>query len=208
MLDIDNLSYKAYGILMIVLLLILAILFNIWPYDAVGFAICIFQIPLYLISRALMTEPIHACGLDICCVVTLIFYALLFAVVKIFLLLIDVPLAFSFTCLLTALGCYFTSTKPNQMQILGKIFFGYKKHEESKYNRLIEYIKFNGIEPKLLDAENRLKELDTQTYLIYKRKFREDKTFKEMVEEFDIDNPRIVEILDKAYFYMIGALKI
>ena len=45
-------------------------------------------------------------------------------------------------------------------------------------------------------------------YLFYKRKFREDKTFKEITEEFEVDNPRVVEILDKAYFYMIGALKI
>ena len=42
----------------------------------------------------------------------------------------------------------------------------------------------------------------------YTNKFREDKTFKQIVDEFDIDNPRIVEILDKVYFYMIGALKI
>ena len=88
------------------------------------------------------------------------------------------------------------------------MFFGYKRHDESKYQKLIEYIKFNGIDPKLIEAEKRLAELDTQMYLFYKRKFREDKTFQEMVDEFDIDNPRIVEILDKVYFYMIGALKI
>ena len=45
-------------------------------------------------------------------------------------------------------------------------------------------------------------------YLFYKRKFREDKTFKEITEEFEVDNPRVVETLDKVYFYMIGALKI
>ena len=47
-----------------------------------------------------------------------------------------------------------------------------------------------------------------QIYLLYKRKFRENRTFREISEEFDIDNPRIVESLDKAYFYMIGALGI
>ena len=88
------------------------------------------------------------------------------------------------------------------------MFFGYKKRDESKYNRLIEFIKFNGIDCKLIEVEERLKQFDTQTFLIYKRKFRENKTFREISDEFDLDNPRIVEALDKAYFYMIGALGI
>ena len=94
------------------------------------------------------------------------------------------------------------------MDKIGKLFFGYKKHNESKYQKLIEYIKFNGLNADLIEAEERLKNLDSQTYLFYKRKFREDKTFKEITEEFEVDNPRVVETLDKAYFYMIGALKI
>lgn len=94
------------------------------------------------------------------------------------------------------------------MDKLGKLFFGYKKRDESKYKKLIEFIKFNGIDSKLLEAEERLKSLDSQMFLFYKRKFREGKTFKEISDEFDIDNPRIVEILDKVYYYMIGTLKI
>ena len=113
-----------------------------------------------------------------------------------------------FASLLTTLGCYATSTVPNRMNEKGKMFFGYKKHDESKYEKLITFIKFNGINPKLLEAEERLRQFDTQTYLLYKRKFREDKTFREISDEFDIDNPRIVETLDRAYFYMIGALGI
>ena len=74
--------------------------------------------------------------------------------------------------------------------------------------KLIEYLKFNGITEEVLEAENRLKKIDSQMYFIYKRKFKENKTFKEISEEFDIENPRIVEILDKTYFYMIGALNI
>ena len=33
-------------------------------------------------------------------------------------------------------------------------------------------------------------------------------SFKEISEEFDMDNPRIVESLDKVYYYMVGALRI
>jgi hypothetical protein len=123
-------------------------------------------------------------------------------------LVICLPLVIVFSLLLTTLGCYVTSTLPNAIAEKGKLFFGYKKHNESKYEKLIEYIKFNGIDSKLLEAEERLKQVNTQMYLFYKRKFREDKTFKEIADEFEIDNPRIVEVLDKVYFYMIGALKI
>lgn len=207
-MDFNKLSYKAYGEIVIAILIVLSLLFNLFPFSLVGLIVCILQIPLYLIVRANMDEPIHAEGLNICFVLTLLFYILLFINVKVMMFLLNLPLAILISCLLNILGCYATSTLPNKMENKGKLFFGYKKHNESKYNKLIDYIKFNGIEPKLIEAEERLKQFDSQTYLFYKRKFREDKTFKEITEEFEVDNPRVVETLDKAYFYMIGALKI
>ena len=207
-MDLDKLSYRAYGNLVMIILLIIAILFNLFPFCLTGLILSILQIPFYLIVRANLKEPIHAIGLNNCFIVTLLFFILLDICIKVMLELISLPLVIIFTFLLTALGCYVTSTVPNIMADKGKLFFGYKKHNESKYEKLIEYIKFNGIDSKLLEAEERLKQVNTQMYLFYKRKFREDKTFKEIVEEFDIDNPRIVEILDKVYYYMVGALKI
>jgi len=208
MLDLDKLSYNGYGVLMISLLVAISVLFNLYPYSLIGLVTCTIQIPWYLVVRGGFKEPIHALGLNKCCVVTLIFFILLFICSKAMILMINDGIAVIFTFILTVLCCFATSTLPNEKEEKGKLFFGYKKHNESKYEKLIEYIKFNGIEPKLIEAEKRLAELDTQMYLFYKRKFREDKTFQEMVDEFDIDNPRIVEILDKVYFYMIGALKI
>lgn len=207
-MDLDKLSYRAYGNLVMIILLIITVLFNLFPFSLVGLILCILQIPFYLIVRANLKEPIHAIGLNNCFVVTLLFFILLDICIKAMLVLICLPLVVIFSFILTALGCYVTSTVPNVMAEKGKLFFGYKKHSESKYEKLIEYIKYNGIDSKLIEAEERLKQVDTQMYLFYKRKFREDKTFKEIVEEFDIDNPRIVEILDKVYYYMIGALKI
>lgn len=208
MFDLDKLSYRAYGNLVMIVLFIIAVLFNLFPFCLIGLILSVIQVPFYLVVRANLKEPIHAIGLNNCFVVTLLFFILLDICIKVMLDLIALPLVVVFTFLLTTLGCYATSTLPNAMEEKGKIFFGYKKHSESKYEKLIEYIKFNGIDSKLLEAEERLKQVDTQMYLFYKRKFREDKTFKEIVEEFDIDNPRIVEILDKVYYYMIGALKI
>lgn len=194
MFDLDKLSYRAYGNLVMIVLFIIAVLFNLFPFSLIGLILSVIQVPFYLVVRANLKEPIHAIGLNNCFVVTLLFFILLDICIKVMLDLIAMPLVIIFTFLLTALGCYATSTLPNVMEEKGKIFFGYKKHSESKYEKLIEYIKFNGIDSKLIEAEERLKQVDTQMYLFYKRKFREDKTFKEIVEEFDIDNPRIVEI--------------
>lgn len=208
MFDLDKLSYKAYGNLMLIVLTIIAILLNLFPFSLSGLIICIIQIPIYLITRAYFDEPIHANGLNICFCLTTLFYILLFICIKGLLFLTSLPISIIISVLITILSCFVTSTLPNKMEKIGKIFFGYKKHNESKYSKLIEYIKYNGLNKKLIEAEKRLKDLDSQTYLFYKRKFRENKTFKEITEEFEVDNPRVVEALDKSYFYMIGALKI
>ena len=208
MIDLDKLSYQAYGNLVIIVLLFFALLLNIFPFSLAGLILCIAQIPIYLISRALFSDPIHARGLNMCFVLTILFYILLFISIKGLLALTNLIVAVIFSVLLTILSCYATSTLPNKMENKGKLFFGYKKHNESKYQKLIDYVKFNGIDINLLEAEENLKRLDSQLYLFYKRKFRDNKTFKEITEEFEIDNPRVVEALDKVYFYMIGALKI
>lgn len=208
MFDLDKLSYRAYGNLVIVVLLLIALLLNLFPFSLVEFMMCVIQIPIYLFVRGHLDEPIHANGLNICFVLTIIFYFLLFIAVKFLFFLINEEFAIVISTLLTTLGCYATSTVPNKMEEKGKMFFGFKKHDDSKYIRLIEFIKFNGIDKNLIDAEERLKLVDTQLYLIYKRKFREDKTFKEIGDEFNMDNPRIVESLDKVYYYMVGALRI
>jgi len=208
MIDLDKLSYKAYGNLMIIILTTLALLFNLFPFNLIGFIMCEIQIPIYLFVRSKFKEPIHAYGLNICCLVTILFYVLLYLMIGLTSFLLGQTFSMIFATIINILGCYATSTLPNIMDEKGKLFFGYKKHDESKYDKLIQYIKYNGLNEELINAENRLKELDTNLYLIYKRKFREDKTFKEINEEFEIENPRIVEMLDKAYFYIIGALKL
>ena len=208
MFDLDKLSYQAYGNLVLIVLTLLALLFNLFPFSLLGLAMCIVQIPIYLCVRAKFDEPIHANGLNICFVLTILFYTLMFLLTKLSLFLMGETFTLVSVTIINILGCYSTSTLPDKQELKGKLFFGYKKPNESKYIKLIDFIKFNGLDSTLIEAEERLKQFDTQIYLIYKRKFRENKTFKEIVEEFEIDNPRIVENLDKAYFYMIGALKI
>lgn len=208
MIDLDKLSYRAYGNLMIIVLTIIALLFNLFPFSLIGFVMCEIQIPIYLFVRNKFEEPIHAYGLNICFIVTVLFYVLLYLMIGLMSFLLGRTSSIVFATILNIGGCYATSTVPNVKAEKGKLFFGYKKHDDSKYCKLISFIKYNGLDENLIEAEERLKEIDTVIYLVYKRKFREDKTFKDISEEFDIENPRIVEILDKAYFYIIGALKI
>lgn len=207
-MDLNKLSYEEYGNFVIIILALIALLFNIFPFSLIGLILCLIQIPIYLFVRFKFEEPIHANGLNICFFLTILFYILLFLIIKLSMFLMNNWIAFGLSASLCVLGCYSTSTLPNKIDCKGKLFFGYKKHNESKYQKLIDYVKFNGIDINLIEAEENLKRLDSQMYLFYKRKFREDKTFKEITEEFEVDNPRVVETLDKVYFYMIGALKI
>lgn len=73
-------------------------------------------------------------------------------------------------------------------------------NEPSKYQDIVEFIKYNPMDDKLILFEKKLKDLDTVEYLIYKYRFKENKTFKDISELLDMDGPRIVEKLDKVAF--------
>lgn len=74
------------------------------------------------------------------------------------------------------------------------------KGKESKYADIEEYIKYNSMETKLIEYENKLKDKDNLTYLIYKYRFKDKMTFSQMSERLDLDNPRIVEKLEQIAF--------
>ena len=71
------------------------------------------------------------------------------------------------------------------------------KGKNTKYKDIEEYIKYNSMSDELIEFEKKLKEQDNLLFLIYKYKFKEDMTFSEMSEKLSLDNPRIVEKLDK-----------
>ena len=83
------------------------------------------------------------------------------------------------------------------------------KNENSVHQILIDYLKYNALTDEYLEAERLLKEkVDTQTFLIYKRKFFNNFSYEKICEEFNIPNPRIKEALDKCYYFLIGRLKL
>lgn len=69
--------------------------------------------------------------------------------------------------------------------------------EPSKYQDIMDFIKYNPLDTNLIEFEKKLKEMDSVDYLVYKYRFKEHKTFADISDLLDMDNPRIVEKLDK-----------
>ena len=99
--DLDRLSYRAYGNLVMIVLLLLAFFLNLFPFSLIEFVMCVIQIPIYLFVRSHLEDPIHANGLNICFVLTLLFYFLLFMSIKLLYFLIGSELSMLFSTLLT-----------------------------------------------------------------------------------------------------------
>lgn len=74
------------------------------------------------------------------------------------------------------------------------------KGKESKYQDIIEYIKYNSLADDLLDFEKKLRQNDNILFMLYKYRFKDNKTFSEISELLDIETNRITELLDKIAF--------
>lgn len=82
-------------------------------------------------------------------------------------------------------------------------------NEKSVHQPLIDYLKYNALTDEYLKAEELLKDkVDTETFLIYKKRFIDGYSYEKIADEFDIANPRIKECLDKCYYYLVGRLNI
>lgn len=148
----------------------------------------------FQISRIYFRFPKHYKTWQSCLVWTFVLLMSLFVVAR-----VDITVGI----LSTIFTVYIISGKAD----IGDMYM-WCKGKPSKYQKLIDYIKYNGLNSELLELEDNLKKYDTQMYLVYKRRFRENKSFEEIREEFDLENPRINEILDKVYTLMTFNLKI
>ena len=78
----------------------------------------------------------------------------------------------------------------------------WKNNEPSKYQDIMDFIKYHPLDDSIYEFEEKLKRQDDVLYLIYKYRFKENLTFKEIGERLDLSNPRIDEMLDKIAFAM------
>lgn len=174
----DRLSYGQYGMVVIISALIMAWLFELIP-EYIVLTI------VYLFSRSKFEEPIHAYGLNICYVCTMLFYLLLFIALKLCNILVHDYASFIIVVSLVLLATFSTSTLPNKKEEVGKLFFG-RKAENGKYADLFKLIKFEPHNKELLRYEDRLKETDLYRYYIFKYIFRDGLTWDETMDRLDI----------------------
>ena len=174
----DRLSYGQYGLVVIISALIMAYFFELVP-EYIVLTI------VYLFSRSKFEEPIHAYGLNICYVCTMLFYALIFITIKLCGILIGSTTTFIILVILVLLSTFATSTLPNKKEELGKMFFGRKK-ENGKYADLFRFVKFYPTDKRLCDYEDRLKETNLFEYYIFKYIFRDGLTWDETMDKLDI----------------------
>ena len=174
----DRLSYGQYGMVVIISALIMAWLFELIP-EYIALTI------VYLFSRSKFEEPIHAYGLNICYVCTMLFYLLLFIALKLCNILVHDYASFIIVVSLVLLATFSTSTLPNKKEEVGKLFFG-RKAENGKYADLFKLIKFEPHNKELLRYEDRLKETDLYRYYIFKYIFRDGLTWDETMDKLDI----------------------
>ena len=183
-----NLPSLIFNIVETILLILMAYLLKVSVVDT-------FLIFLtFEISRAFIKMPKHYKDWKKCLCWTLTIFTSLFVVSR-------VDISVGIMC--AVFTAYILSGKADLDDM-----YMWKSIKSSKYVKLDDYIKFNGLNKELLEVEQNLKTYDSKLYMIYLRRFRENKTFEEIREEFDMDNPRINEAIDKVYTLMTFNLKI
>lgn len=142
----------------------------------------------FLIARGLFGEPLHFKTWYRCLVWSALIMLSLFV-------LLNVDLVVSITFAIFA--AFIMTGKSN----VNDMYLWKNSNEPSKYQDIIDFVKYNEFDDKLLEFERKIKERSNLEYLIYKYKFKDGKTFNEISELLDnMDNPRIVEHLDKIAF--------
>lgn len=100
--------------------------------------------------------------------------------------------------IMTAFTAFITSGKAD----IGDMCMWKNNNEPSKYQDIIDFIKYNPLSDAIYDFEQKLEKQDVLTYLIYKYRFKDNLSFSEISKRLDMPNIRIVEILDKVAFAM------
>lgn len=140
----------------------------------------------FMISRGFFGKALHFKTWYRCLIWSLLILFSLFVLLK-----VDLVIAIMF-----AIFSAFIMTGRSNINDM----YLWKGAAPSKYQDIIDFIKYNSLDDKLLEFEKKIKARDNLEYLIYKYKFKDGKTFEEMSELLDMDNPRIVEHLDKIAF--------
>ena len=141
----------------------------------------------FMISRGFFGKTLHFKTWYRCLIWSSLIMLSLFVLLKIDLVLSIIFAIFS---------AFIMTGKSN----INDMYLWTNKGESSKYQDIIDYIKYNEYDTKLLEFENKLKSSNNLDYLIYKYRFKDGKTFSAITELLDMESARIVEHLDKIAF--------
>ena len=141
----------------------------------------------FMISRACFGTALHFKNWYRCLIWSLLILFSLFTILKVDLIV---------SVLFSIFSAFIMTGKSN----IKDMYLWKNSSEPSKYQDIIDFIKYNELDTKLIEFEQKVKTKSNLEYLIYKYKFKDQKTFSEMRELLDMDTPRIVEQLDKIAF--------
>lgn len=141
----------------------------------------------FMISRGLFGKALHFKTWYRCLIWSCLILLSLFLILQ-----IDLKISILFTIF----SAFIMTGKSN----ISDMYLWKGTSEPSKYQDIIDFIKYNSLDDKLIEFEQKIKARNNLEYLIYKYRFKEGKTFSEMSELLDMDTPRIVEQLDKIAF--------
>jgi hypothetical protein len=144
---------------------------------------------VFMISRGCFGTTLHFKEWYKCLVWSSLILFSLFTVLK-----VSLPISIVFTIF----GAFIMTGKAN----VNDLYLWSRKDEPSKYQDILDFIKYNELDDKLLEFEEKIKKRDNREYLIYKYRFKEGRTFAEISKLLDMKGPRIAQHLEKIAFAM------
>lgn len=141
----------------------------------------------FMISRGLFGKALHFKTWYRCLVWSTLIMLSIFVLLKVDLVI---------SILFAIFGAFIMTGKSN----IKDMYLWNTDGSPSKYADIVEYVKYHSFDDRLIEFEQKLEAMDSVEYLVYKYRFKEEKTFSEISDLLDMDNPRIVERLDKVAF--------
>lgn len=143
----------------------------------------------FFISRLIYGNPKHFKKWYKCLVWSTLIFLTLFMVVK---------LDFKISMCFTIFAALLLSGKAD----IQDIYLWKNNGEPSKYQDIIDFLEYHPLDDSIYEFEQKLQKNDSLLYLVYKYKFIDKLTFKDIGEKLNLSNPRIADMLDKIAFAM------
>ena len=141
----------------------------------------------FMISRGFFGKALHFKTWYRCLIWSLLIMMSLFVLLKVDLVL---------SILFAVFSAFIMTGKSN----IKDMYLWNNHNEPSKYQDVMDFIKYHSLDDKLLEFEEKIKKRDSLEYQIYKYRFKDYKTFGEISELLDMETSKIVIYLDKIAF--------